>query len=90
MPSILSEPEIILLQAVDALGGNVHISELKGAVRWQVRQTTHKTLGMLQERGLLNRYARGCYALTSFGRDALDSVNAGKSPHNVKAPLRSA
>jgi hypothetical protein len=89
MRTILSEPEIILLQAVDALGGDVHISELKGAVRWQVRQTTHKALGMLQERGLLNRYARGCYALTNFGRDALNSVGAGRSTHNATAPIRS-
>jgi hypothetical protein len=81
----LSESEIILLQAVDALGGDVHISELKGAVRWQVRHITHKALGTLQERGLLNRYARGCYALTAIGRHALDTVGEARGPHDSVA-----
>jgi hypothetical protein len=69
----LTEAEILLLDAVQALGGDVHISELKGAVRWQVRHSVHKALGVLHDRGLLNRYARGCYVLTATGRAALSA-----------------
>jgi hypothetical protein len=69
----LSETEVIVLEAVDALGGDVHISALKGAVRWQARRNAHKVLGLLTDCGLLNRYARGCYVLTEAGRAALAS-----------------
>jgi hypothetical protein len=72
----LSDTEIILLEALDALGGNAHISELKGAVRWQARGNAHKALAALHDRGLLTRYARGCYTVTPSGRDMLKSASA--------------
>jgi hypothetical protein len=80
--AILSESEVILLEAIDALGGDAHISEIKGAIRWQARHGTHKALGALQERGFLHRYARGCYTLSADGREALASAGkAGRILH---------
>jgi hypothetical protein len=81
---ILTDAEVIVLKAIEALGGEAHISELKGAVRWQARGNAHKVLAFLSDDGLVNRYARGCYVLTEVGRTVLAALSANA----IERPMR--
>jgi ribosomal protein S19E (S16A) len=71
----LTDYAALVMEAVDALGGDVHITELKGAIRWQARAKLAKVLTALSEQGFLAHYARGRYALTPTGRSALAQVS---------------
>jgi hypothetical protein len=71
MQTSLSNKELIVLEAVEALGGTATSGRLKTLIRRQLRDQIFDLLSGMEARGLLSRYARASYVLTRDGRTTL-------------------
>jgi hypothetical protein len=67
----LTDPEFVVLELIDGLGGDAHSEYLHGLIRNSLKSCCKPILIDLFDRGLLFRYAPGHYALTPEGREAL-------------------
>ena len=67
----LTDPEFVVLELIDGLGGDAHSEYLHGLIRSSLKSRCKPILTDLFDRGLLVRYAPGHYALTPEGREAL-------------------
>jgi hypothetical protein len=67
----LTDPEFVVLELIDGLGGEAHSAHLCGLIRSSLKSRCKPILIDLFDRGLLVRYAPGHYALTPEGREAL-------------------
>ena len=66
----LTEQERVALEVIEVLEG-ASFEQIKAIIRAQFRRELRPTLFGLTDRGLLLRFSRGQYALTSRGRIAL-------------------
>jgi hypothetical protein len=67
----VSHKELVVLEALDALGGDATSGRLRSLIRRQLRDQLFELLSALETRGLVSRYARASYVITSEGRHAV-------------------